>query len=201
VLVIYSPKIGVDADAVAKAMAGFQPPWASRCWPAGWATPAWAKARRILNERAIPSFRTPEAAVGAFGNIASFLPEPAAAAADAAAAVRLAKPDIEGARLLIESVLAERRKVLTEMESKALLAAFHIPVTQDHAGAQRQRGDADRHAAGLSGGAEDRLARHQPQVRRAGRGAQRHERHQVRDTYNDMLQAVRACSPARASTA
>jgi acetyltransferase len=36
-------------------------------------------------------------------------------------------PDIEGARLLIEGVLAERRKVLTEMESKALLAAFHIP--------------------------------------------------------------------------
>jgi acetyltransferase len=37
---------------------------------------------------------------------------------------------VEGARLLIESVLAERRKVLTEMESKALLAAFHIPVTK-----------------------------------------------------------------------
>ncbi|MDO9606368.1 GNAT family N-acetyltransferase, partial [Hydrogenophaga sp.] len=42
----------------------------------------------------------------------------------------LAKPDIEGARLLIENVLTERRKVLTEMESKALLSAFHIPVTQ-----------------------------------------------------------------------
>jgi acetyltransferase len=37
---------------------------------------------------------------------------------------------VEGARLLIESVLAERRKVLTEMESKALLAAFLIPVTK-----------------------------------------------------------------------
>ena len=34
------------------------------------------------------------------------------------------------ARLVIESVLAERRKVLTEMESKALLSAFHIPVTK-----------------------------------------------------------------------
>ena len=32
--------------------------------------------------------------------------------------------------MLVESVLAERRKVLTEMESKALLAAFHIPVTR-----------------------------------------------------------------------
>ncbi|WP_429922529.1 acetate--CoA ligase family protein, partial [Klebsiella pneumoniae] len=42
----------------------------------------------------------------------------------------LAQPDVEAARLLIESVLAERRRTLTEMESKALLAAFHIPVTQ-----------------------------------------------------------------------
>ena len=42
----------------------------------------------------------------------------------------LAKPDIEGARRLIEAVLAERRKVLTEMDSKALLAAFHIPMTR-----------------------------------------------------------------------
>ncbi|MDO7785593.1 acetate--CoA ligase family protein, partial [Escherichia coli] len=41
----------------------------------------------------------------------------------------LAKPDIEGARLLIDSVLAERRTVLTEMESKTLLSSFHIPIT------------------------------------------------------------------------
>jgi acetyltransferase len=77
----------------------------------------------------IPSFRTPEAAVGAFGNIASFYqnqqllqrtPRP----------VATGQARLEGARLLIESVLAERRSMLTEMESKALLAAFHIPVTQ-----------------------------------------------------------------------
>jgi hypothetical protein len=50
--------------------------------------------------------------------------------------------------------------------------------------------------AGLPGGAEDRLARHQPQVRRAGRGAERHEcATQVRDTYNDMLEAVKPASP------
>jgi acetyltransferase len=32
--------------------------------------------------------------------------------------------------MLIESVLSERRQVLTEMESKALLGAFHVPVTR-----------------------------------------------------------------------
>ena len=40
------------------------------------------------------------------------------------------EPDVEGARLIIESVLAEKRNILTIAESKALLHAFDIPVTQ-----------------------------------------------------------------------
>jgi acetyltransferase len=86
-------------------------------------------ARSILNEAAIPSFRTPEAAVGAFGNLASFYQNQLLLQQTPPPLSTLAKPDIEGARLVIESVLAERRKVLTEMESKTLLSAFHIPVT------------------------------------------------------------------------
>ena len=86
-------------------------------------------ARAVLLEAAIPSFRTPEAAVGAFGNIASFYQNQQLLLQTPPPLSNLAKPDIEGARLVIEGVLAERRKVLTEMESKTLLAAFHIPVT------------------------------------------------------------------------
>ncbi len=131
VLVIYSPKVNHDGDAIARALAeaqaGLGKPLLS-CWMGEASVGA---ARSILNAAAIPTFRTPEAAVGAFGNIASFYqnqqllqqtPSPLVSS--------LAKPDVEGARLLIEGVLAERRKVLTEMESKALLAAFHIPVTR-----------------------------------------------------------------------
>jgi acetyltransferase len=39
------------------------------------------------------------------------------------------KPDIEGARLIIEQVLAEGRQGLTAQEAKAVLTAFNIPVT------------------------------------------------------------------------
>ena len=39
-------------------------------------------------------------------------------------------PDVEGARMIIEAALAEGRTRLSEMESKALLAAFHIPVAR-----------------------------------------------------------------------
>ncbi len=39
-------------------------------------------------------------------------------------------PSVESARLVIETALSERRKNLNEMESKALLAAFRIPIAQ-----------------------------------------------------------------------
>jgi acetyltransferase len=87
-------------------------------------------ARQLLAEAGIPNFRTPEAAVGAFGNIASFYQNQLLLQQTPPPLSDGPQPDIEGARLVIESVLAERRKTLTEMESKSVLSAFHIPVTQ-----------------------------------------------------------------------
>jgi len=128
-LAIYSPKAGGDAAAVATALAEVKrtigKPLLS-CWMGDASVGA---ARGILKEAAIPSFRTPEAAVGAFGNLASFYQNQLLLQQTPPPLSTLNKPDIEGARLVIESVLAERRKVLTEMESKTLLSAFHIPVT------------------------------------------------------------------------
>jgi acetyltransferase len=130
VLAICSPKPGADARASAEALAAIKPAFGKpllACWMGDASVGA---ARSVFNAAGIPSFRTPEAAVGAFGNIAAFhqnqqllqqTPPPLSA---------LSKPDIEGARMVIDTVLAERRKVLTEMESKTLLSAFHIPVTQ-----------------------------------------------------------------------
>jgi len=40
-------------------------------------------------------------------------------------------PDVEGARLIIEGVLAEQRKTLTEPESMAVLKAFRIPAVEN----------------------------------------------------------------------
>ncbi|MFM2066857.1 MAG: hypothetical protein RLZZ584_1766 [Pseudomonadota bacterium] len=130
VLVIHSPKAGVDAAAVARAVAdakrGYGKPLLA-CWMGDASV---LPARVVLNDAAIPSFRTPEAAVGAFGNIATYYQNQLLLQQTPPPLTTLAQPDIEGARLVIESVLAERRKVLTEMESKTLLSAFHIPVTQ-----------------------------------------------------------------------
>jgi acetyltransferase len=130
VLVIYSPKFNGDPDAVAQALVQVRPHMSKplvACWM-GDATVQ--QARRVLAEAQIPNFRTPEAAVGAFGNIASFYQNQQLLQQTPPPLSHLAAPDVEGARLLIEGVLTERRNVLTEMESKSLLSAFHIPVTQ-----------------------------------------------------------------------
>ena len=129
VLAIHSAKPGGDADGVAQALAELKGQISKpllACWMGDASV---GQARTRLNTAAIPNFRTPEAAVGAFGNIATFYQNQQLLLQTPPPLSTLAKPDIEGARLVIESVLAERRKVLTEMESKTLLSAFHIPVT------------------------------------------------------------------------
>ena len=129
-MVLHSPKPGCDpaqiAQAIADARTRISKPLLT-CWMGD---ASMAQARSILTAASIPTFRTPEAAVDAFGNIASFYSNQQLLQQTPPPLSSLAQPDIEGARLLIETVLAERRKVLTEMESKSLLSAFHIPVTQ-----------------------------------------------------------------------
>ena len=129
VLAIYSPKVGADASGVARALAEVKAKMGKpllACWMGDASV---GEARSVLKAAAIPSFRTPEAGVGAFGNLAAFYQNQLMLQQTPPPLSTLLKPDIEGARLVIESVLAERRKVLTEMESKTLLSAFHIPVT------------------------------------------------------------------------
>ncbi len=129
VLAIHSPKAGSDSTAAAEAVAslqhGFGKPLLA-CWMGDSTVEAGRAALRAAD---IPSFRTPEAAVGAFGNIATFYQNQQLLQQTPPPLSDLGAPDVECARLVIESVLAERRQVLSEMESKALLSAFHIPVT------------------------------------------------------------------------
>jgi acetyltransferase len=129
-LVLHSPKAGTNPTAVATQVAQCKAVTNKpviTCWMGDASMP---DARQTLSNASIPTFRTPEAAVDAFGNIASFYANQKLLQQTPPPLSSLKQPDIEGAHLLIETVLAERRSVLTEMESKSLLSAFHIPVTQ-----------------------------------------------------------------------
>lgn len=96
----------------------------------------WLGDRRVLESRAllarsrIPTFRTPEPAVDAFGNLAGFYRNQQLSWQTPPALAEGEPPDLDSARLLLAQVAASGREMLSEMESKALLAAFHIPVAR-----------------------------------------------------------------------
>lgn len=89
-----------------------------------------AESRQAFNQAKIPNFRTPEPAVEVFSFISAYYQNQKLLMQTPGPISRYSSPDVEGARLLIEGALAEHRKTLNEMESKAILAAFHIPIAK-----------------------------------------------------------------------
>ncbi|MBP9714456.1 MAG: GNAT family N-acetyltransferase [Sterolibacterium sp.] len=90
-----------------------------------------AEARLLFKGAGIPSFRTPEPAVDLFSHLSHYfhnqrLLQQTPAAQAESIADRPAR--LESARLVIEAALLEGRRSMSEMESKALLSAFHIPI-------------------------------------------------------------------------
>ncbi|MEY4768974.1 MAG: hypothetical protein RL637_1613, partial [Pseudomonadota bacterium] len=96
---------------------------------------SWTGGSKVLEGRAlfansrVAHFNAPEIAVDAFSCLAKYtrnqillkqIPSPTKSSTP---------PEVQGARLIIQRILAEGREVLTAQESKAILAAFHIPVT------------------------------------------------------------------------
>ncbi len=88
---------------------------------------AAANARRRFAGRRIPTYDTPDEAVRAFGHLVAYqrnqtllMETPPARSFD--------EPDRPAARRLVEEVLAAGRSALTEVEAKAVLAAYDIPV-------------------------------------------------------------------------
>lgn len=86
--------------------------------------------KHLFEECKIPVYSTPEVAVEAFSYLANYhhnqellLQVPAPFAAPV-------KCDAAGSELIINNALNEKRKTLTTIESKAILSAFHIPVSQ-----------------------------------------------------------------------
>lgn len=86
--------------------------------------------RELFANSKVAHFSTPEVAVDAFSFLAKYAQNQILLKQIPSPTDELVKPDIEGSRLIIERVLSEGRQVLTAQESKAILAAFHIPVTQ-----------------------------------------------------------------------
>ncbi len=128
VLALFAPKADRDPLVYAQALVTTRERYAKPL------IACWLGDRRVLESRAllakarIPTFRTPEPAVDAFGNLASFYRNQQLSWQTPLALAEGDPPDLDSARLLLADVAASGRTMLSETESKALLAAFHVPV-------------------------------------------------------------------------
>jgi len=89
-----------------------------------------AEGRQCFKAAGLPTFTTPEPAVEVFSFLSAFYENQRLLMQTPGPVAQRNAPDAEGARLIIESALAQGRHLLNEVESKALLSAFHIPVAQ-----------------------------------------------------------------------
>ena len=97
------------------------------CWLGG---DAVTEARKIFREAGIPTYDTPEQAAWAFQQVLNYrrnqellMQAPPSAPADFA-------PNIDKAREVVQAALASGRNMLTEVEAKAVLAAYAIPIVE-----------------------------------------------------------------------
>ncbi|MEJ2384922.1 MAG: acetate--CoA ligase family protein, partial [Xanthomonadales bacterium] len=130
VLVILTPQAQTEPTAVAEHLCALRKK--SRkpilaCWMGSVSV---AESRDLFRENNIPYFSTPEAAVRAFGALSAYhdsqqqllqVPEPLN---------RDSEPEFDNAHLIIENAMEEGRRILNQAESKAVLAAFRIPIVQ-----------------------------------------------------------------------
>lgn len=128
VLVMLTPQAMTDATAAAHAVVDAVPENLRKpvlaCWMGETSV---AEGRKVLSENGIPDFITPERAVEAFSYLAQHdkhqklaleVPEPL---------TDTSFPDLDGAKIIIDTALRDGRAMLNDIESKAILRAFHIP--------------------------------------------------------------------------
>ncbi len=95
------------------------------CWLGGTQV---LEGRKIFAKSHIPTFVNPESAIEAFGYLAAYRRNQELLLQAPGPLAELDRPDIEGARMIIEGVLAEKRSLLSALETRALLRAFNIPM-------------------------------------------------------------------------
>ena len=128
VLVMLTPQAMTDAttaaQAVLEAAKGSKKPILA-CWMGETSV---TEARELISSGGIPDFTTPERAVEAFSYLAQHHRNRTLALETPAPLPSHNPPDIDGARMILNAALAEGRAMLSDLESKAVLRAFHIPV-------------------------------------------------------------------------
>ena len=130
VLAMLTPQAMTDplacAQAVIDAATGSDKPFLA-CWMGEQQV---RSAREQFTSHGVAWFASPETAVEAFSYLAAYHRNQQLLLQVPGPLGRRSEPDVDGARLIIEAALEAHRPTLTTTESRAVLTAFGIPVTQ-----------------------------------------------------------------------
>ncbi|MDB5890057.1 MAG: hypothetical protein JWP47_888 [Polaromonas sp.] len=127
VLFMHAPTAIVRSDDIARACARIVKQTPGRVMACWLGDDAVADARDIFEDAGVPDYGTPEEAVRAFGMLATYRRNQALLL-EAPTASENGPADVAAARAIIEGVLAGGRDMLDELEAKAVLRAYGIPV-------------------------------------------------------------------------
>ncbi|MCL4502018.1 MAG: bifunctional acetate--CoA ligase family protein/GNAT family N-acetyltransferase [Deltaproteobacteria bacterium] len=126
--IMLSPQPGIDAAAVARAIVPEVKGKARPVFAVWMGGPEVAEGVQILNEAGIPTFETPEAAVDTFVRMYSHARHLELLQETPPRLPRELNIKDSQARSFIEQCLAKNARLLSELESKAVLSAYGIPV-------------------------------------------------------------------------
>ncbi|MCO5101224.1 MAG: GNAT family N-acetyltransferase [Burkholderiaceae bacterium] len=196
VLVLLSPFAGVDAPRITERVARMastlgKPLFA--CWLGDNST---RPLRALLDAAGVPVFRTPEAAVDAFSTVATFYQNQLLLQQTPRSLSGMSMPDVARARAVLDAALADGREVLTELESKVLLDAFHVPVNRTVLAANRHEAVAAANRIGYPVAMKISSSdiAHKSEV--GGVALNVRNATEVREQYEEIMRSVRRARPA-----
>ena len=134
-LVIYVPQAISESSAVANALVGHLKNKSYPVFAAWMGGESVDEGRRILNNAGIPTYETPERAVSAFMYMYSYSKNLEALQEVPTAFSHSITFDHPAAEARIENSIRQNHPYLTEVESKALLQAYGIPVNPTYTAA------------------------------------------------------------------
>jgi acetyltransferase len=129
VLLIHAPTAMASATDVARSCAPLleqAPRPAFACWLGA----EGVRTAEFSGSRTLPGYATPEEAVDAFLHLVRYHQVQSLLMETPVSLPSGARPDVPAVRALVARVLAEGRTMLTEPESKQILAAYGIPVVE-----------------------------------------------------------------------
>ncbi len=129
VLFMHAPTAIVRSDDIARACAPIVREATDRVLACWLGDASVASARKIFEDAGAANYDTPEEAVRAFALLSTYRHNQSLML-EAPTASENGPPDLAGARAIIDAVLADGRDMLDELEAKAVLKAYGVPVVE-----------------------------------------------------------------------